>query len=706
MRKQNKHIFLIVLACMILVIAGVRPVEGQIQEVKWLRVGSLHSWFSSFGSEIEVGRISDQLDGLRWDAQFAYSDHQAAKGLWIGATNYYDRTLEATLPYKVISVGTRIANPVTEIIPVEFYMKGRFNAPTVIVDGFFATNNRLNDVVDIVDENIPADRIIYNTLNTYIGLSYTRKLMAFSQQNHDNYYIYEYTFKNTGIVDKEGNSDPQTLTDLYFFFQYRYGFGKEARAVGGTWAPNQDIAWGRNAMNHQIGQDPTAPDFEMRAHYTWMGKHSQADYASLGCPYYNNLNGDGRMAARQFVGVVTLHADKSSTDKSDDLDQPRTTISLGSDNDQYGSDQFFQQSMTGKYVRMTSGHEIPTHAEKIGDDFADLYGDDPGGYSQGQGFGPYTLEPGDSVTIVLAEAVAGISREKADEVGLNWIKGLKGQLSTFEMPDGSNVSDPDVYKDAWVMTGEDSLLQTFRRALANYQNGINIPQPPPPPEVFEVKSGGDRINVTWSNNAESHPNFAGYRLYRAIGKPDTFYTKIFECGPDNVTNEYNDVTAERGFDYYYYVQSIDDGSTNDIKPGVPLASSKFFTMTNVPAYLRRPAESDLSKIRIVPNPYDIRSRSLQFGLTPGASDRIAFYGLPPECIIRIFTERGDLIKTIIHDDGSSDELWNSLTESNQVVVSGVYVVHFEVTSDVYDRDTGDLTINKGETAFRKLIVIR
>jgi hypothetical protein len=114
----------------------------------------------------------------------------------------------------------------------------------------------------------------------------------------------------------------------------------------------------------------------------------------------------------------------------------------------------------------------------------------------------------------------------------------------------------------------------------------------------------------------------------------------------------------------------------------------------------------LEEIRIVPNPFDIRARSLQFGLTPGATDRIAFYGLPPECIIRIFTERGDLIKTIVHDDGSGDELWNSLTESNQLVVSGVYIVHFEVTKDVFDQDSGELLIKKGKTAFRKLIVIR
>ena len=576
-------------------------------------------------------------------------------------------------------------------------MAGRFDAPLVLVDGDIATNNKLNDIVDKTDENLLADRIITNKLNSYIGLSIKRKMMAFSHQDHDNYFIYEYTFKNTGLIDAEGNSDPKTLTDLYFFFQFRYGFGKEARLCACGWAPDQNIAWGRNALNHQIGQNPSDSNFEMRAQYTWYGKHSLADYASLGCPFFTQ---DGRMDARQFIGTVTLHADKSSTDKSDDLEQPRTTISLGSDNDQYGASPFNSGSMTSKYELMSKGHDIPTHAEIVGDDFADLYGNDGGGYSQGQGFGPYTLEPGDSIRIVVAEGVSGMSRIKADEVGANWLKGLNGELTSFIMPDGTTGSDPDEYKDAWVMSGEDSLLNTFRRAIDNYASEYNIPSPPPPPDIFEVNSGGDRISLSWSSNAESWPNFKGYRVYRAIARPDTFYTMIYETDPSNTVNSYNDTEARRAFDYYYYVTSFDDGSTNN---GVSLESSKFYTMTNKAAFLRKPAEEVLSAIRVVPNPYHIQAKSLQYGVNAG--DRIAFLGLPAECIIKIFTERGDLIETIIHDDGTGDELWDSRTLSEQIIVSGLYIAYFEVTKDIYD-DDDKLVLLKGESIFRKFIVIR
>lgn len=210
--------------------------------------------------------------------------------------------------------------------------------------------------------------------------------------------------------------------------------------------------------------------------------------------------------------------------------------------------------------------------------------------------------------------------------------------------------------------------------------------------------------LTWSEEPDSWPNFDGYQIFRAEGRADTTYYKIFECGRDDVVHEFEDKTPRRGFNYFYYIQSKDDGSTNTIEPGVPLVSSKFYTMTNREAFLTRPAGNSLSEIRIVPNPFNIRSRDLQFGqATP---DRMAFYGLPPVCVIKIYTETGDLIETIEHTNGSGDELWHSLTSSNQLVVSGLYIAYFEVTEDVYDDNTGELKFRKGDSTFKKFIIIR
>ena len=110
----------------------------------------------------------------------------------------------------------------------------------------------------------------------------------------------------------------------------------------------------------------------------------------------------------------------------------------------------------------------------------------------------------------------------------------------------------------------------------------------------------------------------------------------------------------------------------------------------------------LSEIRIVPNPFNIKARNIQFGTTdPTTRDRIAFYNLPPECKIRIYTETGDLIETIDHTNGSGDEYWHSVTSSKQIVVSGLYIAYFEVT-----RDSDDGQYKKGESIYKKFIIIR
>jgi len=100
----------------------------------------------------------------------------------------------------------------------------------------------------------------------------------------------------------------------------------------------------------------------------------------------------------------------------------------------------------------------------------------------------------------------------------------------------------------------------------------------------------------------------------------------------------------------------------------------------------------------------LRHPNLQFGQSN--PDRLAFYGLPPFCVIKIYTETGDLVETIDHTSSTGDELWHSLTSSRQVVVSGLYIAYFEVTQDTYDDQTGVLLFKKGENIIRKFIIIR
>jgi hypothetical protein len=456
-------------------------------------------------------------------------------------------------------------------------------------------------------------------------------------------------------------------------------------------------------MNEVIGENPSAGD-PFRALYSWHGLHSGASYQgasydNIGAP---NIDADGRLTASQFLGAVTIHADKSPADNSDDPFQPSTTWYIDSDDviNQGGfHNQYDPNKMTQQYNFMASGHPPLSHAEAVGDGFPNQFLNTAGGFSQSHGFGPYTLAPGDSVRIVMAEAMTGIDWDKTIEVGENWFN----ETGEYELPGGGQASSRDEYKDAWVFTGEDSLFQTFERAITNWNAGMDIPQPPPPPDLFEVNSLTEGIGLSWSNTAESWPGFAGYRIYRAIVKPDTTYELIADVAAG--TNQYTDTEAARGPNYFYYIVSYDDGSTNNINPGTPLESSLFYTRTNLGANLKQAADTLLQATRVVPNPYNIRAArttDLGFGL-----ERIAFLDIPAYCKIKIFTERGDLIQEIDHDDGTADEYWDLVTFSRQTVVSGVYIAYFEVTRDYTDPyNPGELLYKKGDNIFRKFVIIR
>ena len=181
-------------------------------------------------------------------------------------------------------------------------------------------------------------------------------------------------------------------------------------------------------------------------------------------------------------------------------------------------------------------------------------------------------------------------RENVRDIANNWFN----ETGDYTLPDGSTTNDKNVYKNTWVFTGKDSLFQSFRRAIANYNSGYSIPAPPPAPSWFEVNSGGDKISLKWDSNAETWPNFDGYKLYRSEGRIDTTYDLIFEANGSDIANSYDDKSPVRGLEYYYYIQTKDDGTTNDYNPGVPLVSSKYLTNSNEGAFLTRRPGTKLS----------------------------------------------------------------------------------------------------------------
>lgn len=668
---------------------------------KWLSAGSMHNWYSEIGSECEVcGFVGDQQDGLRWPGLYRLTDMQAAKALWIGAANVTD-DIGTSYPFRVVHVGPRVSGG-GEFFPMRFDLISRLPPTAVLVDGAI-TEPEAAMVTDFSDSSIESDVMIVNEVNTLLGISMERRILQFTQEFHDNYHIFEYTFTNTGNTDDDPDIElpNQTLEGVYFFYQWRLSVAKETRFVIGN-----GTGWGLNAMLDTRGDgvkvDP--PDEDFRAQFVWHGKFPPfSAYDNIGGPILPQAlpalniaptDTTGRLGASQFVGVVTLHADTSPSDQTDDPSQPSTTSWIGSD-ESYTSqnDAFNPTKMESEYRVMSAGHKSPRHADVVEPSglpgFLAPIGDPslgtPGGFSNANGYGPYTLAPGESIRIVVAEGAAGLSREANMAIGRAYKESNANDSSPITLDVHSQTHS--MTKNEWVFTGRDSLFQMFRRAIANFESGYAIPRGPAPPSVFEVDGGGDRILLTWSPHA-TEPLPDSWEIYRAQGRFDSTYTLVHTAAAGDTGFE--DTTPIRGIDYYYYIVAVQSASENNgvgLTPaGRSLRSSRYATQTYTPTQLKRPAGTALSDIRIVPNPFNIGSSP--FVRFPDQTDKLAFFNIPGRCTIAIFTDLGELVDEIEHLDGSGDEFWDHTTSSRQIVSSGLYI------AVITDLDTGERIVKK------------
>ena len=676
------------------------PAQAQFIK-KWLSAGSMHNWYSEVGSECEVcGFVGDQQDGLRWPGLYRLTDMQAAKALWIGATNVTD-DIGTNYPHRVVHVGPRVSGG-GEFFPTRFDLISRLPPTAVLVDGAI-TEPEAAMVTDFSDSSIESDVMIVNEVNTLLGISMERRILQFTQEFHDNYHILEYTFTNTGNTDDDPDIElpNQTLEGVYFFYQWRLSVAKETRFVIGN-----GTGWGLNAMLDTRGDgvkvDP--PDENFRAQFVWHGKFPPfSAYDNIGGPILPQAlpalniaptDTTGRLGASQFVGVVTLHADTSPSDQTDDPSQPSTTSWVGSD-DPYTSqnDAFNPTKMEAEYRVMSAGHKSPRHADVVEPSglpgFLAPVGDPslgtPGGFSNANGYGPYTLAPGESIRIVVAEGAAGLSREANMAIGRAYKESSANDSSPITLDVHGQTHS--MTKNEWVFTGRDSLFQMFRRAIANFESGYAIPRGPAPPSVFEVDGGGDRILLTWSPHA-TEPLPDSWEIYRAQGRFDSTYTLVHTAAAGDTGFE--DTTPIRGIDYYYYIVAVQSASENNgvgLTPaGRSLRSSRYATQTYTPTQLKRPAGTALSDIRIVPNPFNIGSSP--FVRFPDQTDKLAFFNIPGRCTIAIFTDLGELVDEIEHLDGSGDEFWDHTTTSRQIVSSGLYI------AVITDLDTGERIVKK------------
>ena len=124
------------------------------------------------------------------------------------------------------------------------------------------------------------------------------------------------------------------------------------------------------------------------------------------------------------------------------------------------------------------------------------------------------------------------------------------------------------------------------------------------------------------------------------------------------------------------------GDTAMIIVEKPFLTEDIYEFTTVSPFIdTQQAKDDMKKIKVVPNPYYATTVfEGQNTFTSGRGPReIQFRNLPQNCIIRIFTISGELVKTIDHSSALNygTGKWDLLTKDNLTAAYGIYVYHIE-----------------------------
>jgi hypothetical protein len=478
----------------------------------------------------------------------------------------------------------------------------------------------------------------------------------------ENYFITEYTLTNV--------SD-STLHDAYMMLSYAF-------------APNSR-AWGRLFPGFTSGARNTRFLYQAAQrsvvgfmdNYPETTRNESWGYYAEGGPL-----GQGEFLAPGYVGFRVLDI---TPDKNGRAFPLQSVAWLPADN---------QQDQQGPFVQKTGfeqQYQVVMDARNAHNAFTSPAAEimrTTRTWSM-MSLGPWDLGPGESIKIVYAEIVGG-----ADYA----------QVVSFRDKDG-NVVDP--VGSVIGSTGLSRFGQNGLRAQFAYDNDYRMPKPPaaPPVEIALYDEPGVIANViTWSDmyddwrdpdyDGPAAEDLAGYRLYRSsylpLG-PWELVADIPRGSPEHHdvasgAYRFEDFTVAQGFSYYYSLTAYDTGHDSwPVNPNarfpesgntnrVPsLESSIYANRTIEPFRSTIPATDDLAGVLVVPNPFVARSGFIN----PGDADVIQFVNIPSPATLRIYTMRGNLVKTIDHDDGSGITFWDQVTDYGQYVESGVYIYHVE-----------------------------
>ncbi|MFB0516566.1 MAG: hypothetical protein ACETWG_08175 [Candidatus Neomarinimicrobiota bacterium] len=560
------------------------------------------------------------------------------------------------------------------------------------------------------------------TVNS-LGVEIKRKVFAWSQQFHDNYIVVDLVLTN-----RSG----ETLNNFYVSMHQAPFYWRKAKgSTDNPDIPDQDVVERAACWHHYYG---ARPGDSLRVFYMYHADEPDRNGDQMGGPVTSQ---DGRLVESDIAFYTILHASQAPyTDPANDIDdplQPKVTdvyaepaigvAGLWGGTDATGRDLIYDliagrngsegfQPMEGQYAgtfhRANNDEQGDPDWSNLGDGF-----DKSAVWNRSiSAFGPYaTFEDGQSLHFVYASGYAGIGIEKEKEIGEKWLYNTltdppnlpnaeKGYFpANFAYP--PDATGIDKIKDRWVSTGIDSVQKAAARAKWNFEHDWQVPASPPPP-TQEITGYGDGVEIKWSDpEAEESEGFGGYRILRRVGRADTvFFDIVHQTAASDIATEHTwiDTVILFGASYFYYIQAgyriaEDDLNAHPSSRGRTIWSGRLWNPTTLEVQPPRFTGDKLSDIRIVPNPYNIRDPLIaDYGWD---DDRgLMFFNLPAEVTIKIFTESGDLVRTIVHNPPTraGSLTWNMLTDTQQAVATGMYIAVFE-TPD-------------GSLAYQKFIVVR
>jgi hypothetical protein len=500
-------------------------------------------------------------------------------------------------------------------------------APSQIsVDGVNVSQS-LNTITT-VDNSIISDQIVEQTLVSSMGLKIISRTYGFSHPKYQDFAITHYMIINTGEADEYSGVDlpNQRINNLYFLMQ-RWN----------SW-PDQHLSDRYHAGTNSFYIDyyGDEPADSLKIFYGWDGDDpDNGPYEDEGNPAYG---ADYEFLTPYYSGVGLIHADRSVSDRTNDNNKV-TAVLRGSN---YSLTNW---SNTELFTYLTTPGNYPNPINP------DLPGMNPKTEQQPRiymSIGPYNLNFGDTVNVVMFYGVGARGTEECREWGLKY----KNGVITAKQ------------KNEFLRWGKTDLFDKLSSARRIWKNKLQLPEGNNlnPPSSIDVQSGPGYVELNWN----TVPGAQSYKLYRAVGVKDSV---LYPLLTQILTGTYyKDEDVNRGFDYYYNITAVD-------AKGVE--SSKYWARTSRKSAVPRTAQGvdDLSQVRVVPNPF-VYDKSAK-GNYPGQKDKLLFAGLPGPCKITIYTVSGDIVDEIDHDSMEGTQEWFQISKFNQYISSGVYIYHVE-----------------------------